>query len=135
MKHRMGKFWHSYPIVLFWLYVAIWLALAIDPYDRGAWLLENVMVVLVVPLVVWTYYQFWLSNVTYTLIFILQSQQQGVNAAFTTDFAKRPRRATTHISIFILQNKQQGLNATITTDFAKRLCCTLTHILIFILQS
>lgn len=44
--------------------------LAINPTDRGVWLLENVLVFIVFFVLVWSYYRFRLSNYSYFLIFI-----------------------------------------------------------------
>ena len=48
----------------------IWLALAIRPVDRVDWLLENLMVFLAVPYVVWRYRHSPLSNVAYVCLFL-----------------------------------------------------------------
>lgn len=58
-----------YPKVLFGLFVAEWAAWAVAPPDRATWLAENVLVFLFVPLLLWTWYRFRLSNVSYTLVF------------------------------------------------------------------
>src|SRR6476620_4632682 len=57
-----------------WLLLAVysvwWVAMAINPLDRSDWLLENVLVVLGLALLLWTYGSFPLSRVSYTCIFI-----------------------------------------------------------------
>lgn len=59
-----------YVVVLASIYGALWLALAIRPFDRHDWLLENVLV-LVFALGLWSAHQhFVFSRVSYTLIFL-----------------------------------------------------------------
>jgi putative membrane protein len=48
----------------------LWVALAIAPWDRHDWLLENVLLVLAVLTLAFTYRVFPLSRISYTLIFI-----------------------------------------------------------------
>jgi putative membrane protein len=57
-----------YPSVLLGVFVLIWAFLAIDPSYRGSWSIENVLIFLTVPVLVWSYYKFRLSNLSYTLI-------------------------------------------------------------------
>ncbi len=52
------------------VYAAWWVAMAFSPYDRSDWVLENVLVVLAVGLLVFTYKSFPLSRVSYTCIFV-----------------------------------------------------------------
>ena len=52
------------------VYAVWWVAMAISPYDRSDWVLENVLVVLAVALLVFTYKAFPLSRVSYTCIFV-----------------------------------------------------------------
>ena len=58
------------PRLLLWAFAAIWLALAIKPHYRQDWLLENVVVMVALPLLVWSYRRLRLSNVCYSAIFI-----------------------------------------------------------------
>jgi putative membrane protein len=60
----------NYLWVLAGVYAAWWVAMAISPYDRSDWVLENVLVVLAVGLLVFTYKSFPLSRVSYTCIFV-----------------------------------------------------------------
>ncbi len=53
--------------VLFVLWFAIW---AVGPVDRHDWLLENVLVAVLLPLLLWGYHRFPLSRVSYTLVFV-----------------------------------------------------------------
>ena len=57
------------PLALLITFTAIWIALAIAPRYRQAWLLENVAVVLAVPMLVWSYRRLRLSNASYVAIF------------------------------------------------------------------
>ena len=57
-------------LILGSLYFIWWLLLAIKPHDRADWALENVLVVLFVILLVFTYRRFPLSRISYTLIFL-----------------------------------------------------------------
>lgn len=52
------------------LYAIWWIAMAISPLDRSDWILENVLVVLAVGVLVYTYKPFPLSRVSYTCIFV-----------------------------------------------------------------
>ncbi len=52
------------------VYAMWWVAMAIGPYDRSDWLLENVLVIFGVALLVFTYKPFPLSLVSYTCIFV-----------------------------------------------------------------
>ncbi len=52
------------------VYSVWWVAMAIAPKYRDDWLLENVLVVLAVGLLVFTYKSFPLSRVSYTCIFV-----------------------------------------------------------------
>jgi len=47
-----------------------WCLLAIAPSYRQDWLLENVLVFIVVPLLIWGYRHLRLSNASYSLIFV-----------------------------------------------------------------
>lgn len=52
------------------LLALLWLPLAVDPFDRNDWVLENALLWLAVATLVFTYRRFPLSRVSYTLIFI-----------------------------------------------------------------
>ncbi|MDX1484627.1 MAG: DUF2238 domain-containing protein [Alphaproteobacteria bacterium] len=62
--------YRRYCLVLISLFVLFWASLAIAPYDRGDWLLENVLSFVFVPLVVASFWVLPLSRVSYTLIFL-----------------------------------------------------------------
>ncbi len=51
--------------ILVIIFLAIWLALAINPVDRGIWLLENILVVTVFPLVLWLDRRYDFNNLTF----------------------------------------------------------------------
>jgi putative membrane protein len=52
------------------LFAILWIALAINPRYRGDWALENVLAVVFVVFVAFTYKRLLLSRVSYTLIFL-----------------------------------------------------------------
>ena len=51
------------------LYLVLWIALAIDPYDRTDWALENALVLVAAVALVASYRRLLLSRISYTLIF------------------------------------------------------------------
>ena len=66
MKNTHGR----YLLILAAIFAVEWIALAISPYDRADWMLENVLVVLAVVVITVSYKRFPLSRISYTLIFI-----------------------------------------------------------------
>jgi putative membrane protein len=56
--------------VLAALLAMLWLALAIQPFDRKDWVLENALVVIAIAVLATTYRGFPLSRISYTLIFL-----------------------------------------------------------------
>jgi putative membrane protein len=58
------------PLVLLVLLTVIWLVLAIDPVNRQDWLLENILVLLSVPLLVVTRHRMRFSHGAYVCLFI-----------------------------------------------------------------
>jgi putative membrane protein len=54
--------------ILVVLYAAFWIAMAISPVYRSDWLLENILVVLFVPVLVFTYRLLPLSDLSYVCI-------------------------------------------------------------------
>lgn len=60
----------AYVSVLAALLAILWVALAIEPFDRKDWLLENALVVIAVAALAMTYRSFPLSRISYTLIFL-----------------------------------------------------------------
>jgi putative membrane protein len=60
--------------VLFGVFVALWLALAIEPRYRQDWALENVLVAIAAPLLVWQYRHWWrFSSAAYACLFVFFS--------------------------------------------------------------
>jgi putative membrane protein len=57
-----------YPLILLAIFAVIWTALAIEPWYREDWLLENWLVFATVPTLVLTYRNLRFSNFSYTLI-------------------------------------------------------------------
>jgi putative membrane protein len=57
-----------YQMFLAALFAAVWVVTAIDPLDRGTWLLENLLVIAFVPVVFVTARYFKLSELSYTCI-------------------------------------------------------------------
>ncbi len=66
-KIRSNSF---YPSILGGIFFVIWLLLAIDPLDRHDWLLENALVIIIIPFLIFSYKKLPLSKISYTLIFI-----------------------------------------------------------------
>ena len=58
--------------LLLWL-VVLWVAMAIEPFDRGDWLLENVLVFVYAILLIATYPRFRFSNLSYGLFGVFLS--------------------------------------------------------------
>ncbi len=62
---------HPYYVpILAVLFLAEWVVLAIDPLHRHDWILENIRLFLVVPILALTHQRFPFSKVSYTLLFI-----------------------------------------------------------------
>ena len=59
-----------YVAVLATVYALVWVALAIAPSDRADWLLENALVAVAVPALIWSWRRFPLSRLSYTLVFV-----------------------------------------------------------------
>ncbi|MBK6726967.1 MAG: DUF2238 domain-containing protein [Xanthomonadales bacterium] len=59
-----------YPLTLLGVFLAWWTLLAIAPWYRQDWLLENLLVFIAVPLLVWSYRRMRFSNLAYTLLFV-----------------------------------------------------------------
>ncbi|WP_306532510.1 DUF2238 domain-containing protein [Geobacter sp.] len=76
-----------YLLTLGAIFLVLWALLAIAPYDRKDWALENVLVFLIVPFLVLTRKRLPLSRVSYTSIFIFLCLHE-VGAHYT--YAKVP---------------------------------------------
>ena len=59
-----------YRLVLTVLFLALWIALAIAPFDRADWLLENILVFVFAAVLVASYRRLPLSGISYTTIFL-----------------------------------------------------------------
>ena len=62
-----------YNLVLLIVYAIFWTLLAVAPVQRDAWLLENMLVFVSVPLLVWGYWRLPLSRISYTLLILFFS--------------------------------------------------------------
>ncbi|WP_426449236.1 DUF2238 domain-containing protein [Paenibacillus sp. S-38] len=58
------------PLAMLTVYIAFWTWMAFYPKDRTIWMLENVLIVIVVPLLVFTYRRFRFSDTSYFLMFV-----------------------------------------------------------------
>ena len=81
MLHR------NYFLILSGLFFIWFAALAISPYNRSDWLLENALVFIFVIVLAFTYKKFTFSRLSYTLIFIFMCLHQ-IGAHYT--YAKVP---------------------------------------------
>ncbi|MEX0696570.1 MAG: DUF2238 domain-containing protein [Dongiaceae bacterium] len=79
-----------YLLVLAGLFLALWIALAVAPYDRADWALENALAVAFVVALALSYKSFPLSRVSYSLIFLFLVLHE-VGAHYT--YAEVPYRA------------------------------------------
>jgi putative membrane protein len=59
-----------YRLLLTVLFLALWIALAFEPFDRSDWLLENVLVFAFAAFLVITYKRLPFSGISYTLMFV-----------------------------------------------------------------
>lgn len=73
---------HRYLLALAILFFAEWTLLAISPFDRKDWALENALVAVAVLVLALSYQRFLLSRVSYTLIFLFLSLH-AVGAHYT----------------------------------------------------
>jgi putative membrane protein len=67
---------------LFGLYILIWIALAIDPWYRDDWLLENILVFVALPIIVWSDRRFGFSNTSVWMLFVF-FVLHGIGAHYT----------------------------------------------------
>jgi len=67
-------FRHNRPLqaMVLWM-VSLWIAMAIEPFDRGDWLLENLLVFIYAGLLIATYPRFQFSNLSYGLFTVFLS--------------------------------------------------------------
>lgn len=78
---------HNYLLILAGILVIEFAMLAIEPYDRADWALENALVVVFVLVLAFTYRAFPLSNISYSLIFVFLMLHE-IGAHYT--YAKVP---------------------------------------------
>lgn len=71
-----------YFIILSTIFLVVFLVLAISPYDRHDWLLENALVLVFVVVMALSYKNFPLSRISYTLIFVFMCLHE-VGAHYT----------------------------------------------------
>jgi putative membrane protein len=64
------KLGNLFLLVAVGIYLIFWIALAIQPLDRGDWLLENLLIFISVAVLAITYRRFQFSNLSYLLILI-----------------------------------------------------------------
>jgi putative membrane protein len=69
LRHRVPA-GERFPAFLLMLFAILWVALAIAPRYRQDWLLENLVVLLAVPWLVWCHRRLRLSNLAYAAIFL-----------------------------------------------------------------
>ncbi|GAP65806.1 hypothetical protein MBSD_n1097 [Mizugakiibacter sediminis] len=69
MQRYFAHRW-AYPATLLGVFALLWLALAIRPLFRQDWLLENLLVLVAVPLFVATFRRLRFSNGAYTTLFV-----------------------------------------------------------------
>ena len=69
MYRNLSPKWR-YPLALLAVYAVVWIALAIDPLYRQDWLLENMLVLVAVPLLVATAGRLRFSDAAYTCLFV-----------------------------------------------------------------
>jgi putative membrane protein len=81
---------HSYPLLLLGIFSIFWSILAINPWYRQDWLLENMLVFIVVSTLVWAYPRLRFSNFCYGLIFVFLCLHE-IGAHYT--YAEVPYRA------------------------------------------
>lgn len=60
----------GYALALLGLFAAIWIALAISPWYRQDWALENVLVLVAVPALAWGWQRMPLTRLSYTCLFL-----------------------------------------------------------------
>lgn len=71
-----------YPALLLGLFAALWLPLAIAPFDRRDWLLENVLPVLALPLLILGYRRVGFSSFACTCVFLFAALHE-IGAHYT----------------------------------------------------
>ena len=62
--------YQKYALNLGIIFLVLFIVLAVNPIDRHDWMLENLLVVIIVPVLIFSSKNFPLSKISYTLIFI-----------------------------------------------------------------
>ena len=65
-----GNHRHTLPLTLLALYAIVWILCAINPLYPSDWLLENVLVVIFVPIIVWHYRKTPATHFAYVALFL-----------------------------------------------------------------
>ncbi|MDP3464320.1 MAG: DUF2238 domain-containing protein [Sulfuricurvum sp.] len=68
--------------ILLSLYLLIWIFLSIDPWYREDWLLENLLVFIALPILIWSDRRFGFSNTSVWMLFIF-FVLHGIGAHYT----------------------------------------------------
>lgn len=68
--------------ILLSLYLLIWVTLSIDPWYREDWLLENLLVFIALPILIWSDRRFTFSNTSVWMLFIF-FVLHGIGAHYT----------------------------------------------------
>jgi putative membrane protein len=104
---NMTRYSAQYPLILLGVFLLWWSVLAIKPWYRQDWLLENALVFIVVPTLVWGYQRIRLSNFSYTMIFIFLCLHE-IGAHYT--YAEVPYRT------WLLKLTGSDINALLDID-------------------
>lgn len=72
----------KYFLVLSILFLIEFIVLGISPHDRADWMLENALVMVFALIMVWSYWKFPLSRISYSLIFVFMSLHE-IGAHYT----------------------------------------------------
>ncbi len=84
MRARVKNLVRRHPLragLLGW-YIVFWVAMAVSPVDRGDWLIENLLALIFIGVLVFTYRSFPLSDISYLLITVFMTLH-AVGAHYT----------------------------------------------------
>lgn len=59
-----------FALILLGMFSALWIALAISPHYREDWLLENVLVLVTVPVLLWSWHRLPFTRLSYSCLFL-----------------------------------------------------------------
>ena len=104
-REQMNTSHQKYLAILALLFLAEFTILSLAPYDRGDWILENVLAFLFVVIIGLSYKKFPLSRVSYTLIFLFMCLHE-IGAHYT--YARVPYDAFLESSFGFNFNKLVG---------------------------